>query len=97
MCSLNESRVFDNAARKLREGLAELGDALSLHLKVTLLCHGSIPATSKLDIYKIGMQLWGNEHIVGRAKDCVDEDITGGSEAIGLGVVRRHIDDGVDI
>lgn len=44
MFGLNEGRIFDKATGKLGEGLAECGDALRLHLKVTLLCHGGVPA-----------------------------------------------------
>jgi hypothetical protein len=44
MFGLDESRIFDKATGKLREGLAECGDALRLHFEVTLLCHGSVPA-----------------------------------------------------
>ena len=43
MRSLNESRVFDDTAWQLREGLAEFGDSLGLHLEATLLGHGGIP------------------------------------------------------
>ena len=44
MFGLNEGRIFDKATGKLGEGLAECGDALGLHLEVTLLCHGGVPA-----------------------------------------------------
>ena len=44
MFGLDESRIFDKATGKLGKGLAECGDALRLHLKVTLLCHGGVPA-----------------------------------------------------
>ena len=44
MFGLDEGRIFDKATGKLGEGLAECGDALRLHLEVTLLCHGGVPA-----------------------------------------------------
>lgn len=44
MSSLDESWVFDGVPRKLGECLAELDDALSLHLEVTLLGHRSVPS-----------------------------------------------------
>ena len=44
MGSLDVSRVLDGVPWQLREGLAECGDALGLHLEVTLLRHGGVPA-----------------------------------------------------
>lgn len=45
MRRLNESWILNRVPRQLRERLAEVSDALSLHLEVTLLCHRSIPTT----------------------------------------------------
>ena len=44
MRGLNELRVHERATRQLREGLAVLEDALSLHLESALLRHRRVPA-----------------------------------------------------
>ena len=43
---LDVRRILDRVAGQLREGLAELGDALLLHLEVALLRHGGVEATT---------------------------------------------------
>ena len=43
MGSLDKSRILDDTAWELREGVAEGGDTLCLHLESTLLRHGGVP------------------------------------------------------
>lgn len=49
MSSLDIGRILDDTARKLREGLAEFCDSLSLHLESALLRHRTVPAKIALD------------------------------------------------
>ncbi len=43
MRSLDICRILDDTTWELREGLAEGGDTLCLHLESTLLGHGRVP------------------------------------------------------
>jgi len=68
MSSLNECRVCDRVPRELGEGLTELGDALSLHLEVTLLGHSSVPD-------KVGGDQSGIDHNVSKGGEAVGRGI----------------------
>ena len=60
---LDVRRVLDRVAGQLGEGLAELGDALLLHLEVALLRHRSVPASHRLGIH-LDLQDEGCSHVV---------------------------------
>lgn len=76
MSSLDEGGVLHGVPGKLGEGLAELGDTLSLHFEVALLRHGGVPAVTDCQL-EVPLQIGRDLHIVSAKDEGVDEDIAG--------------------
>lgn len=95
MLRLDKGRVLDDAPWELREGIAELGDALHLHSEATLLRHRGVKATC--DSAFLEFETGDHQHVVRGEQKCVEGDVSRGAKPILGRVMLGHVDDRVAV